>query len=89
MPSEEEMREGKVNLAAHGNKVDFIVTHCCASSTQVIVGGNRYKPDRLTSYFEEIRQNVSFKKWFFGHYHDNLNVSPQEILIYEQIIRIR
>ncbi|MEE5990846.1 MAG: metallophosphoesterase [Lachnospiraceae bacterium] len=89
MPSEEEMREGKVNLAAHGNKVDFIVTHCCASSTQVIVGGSRYKPDRLTSYFEEIRQNVSFKKWFFGHYHDNLNVSPQEILIYEQIIRIR
>ena len=25
----------------------------------------------------------------FGHYHDNKNVSAEEILLYEQIIRIR
>lgn len=31
LPSEEEMQEGIENLAAHDNKVDFIVTHCCAS----------------------------------------------------------
>ena len=28
------------------------------------------------------------KFWFFGHYHDNKNIGPREILIYEQIIRI-
>ena len=88
LPSEEEMQEGIENLAAHDNKVDFIVTHCCASSTQTLLGGGLYKTDILTEYHEKIRQNTSFKKWFFGHYHDNRNVNIEEILIYEQMIRI-
>ncbi len=88
LPSEGEMQEGRRNLEANGNKVDFIVSHCCASSTQVLLGGVMYKPDILTDYLEELRQTVRFKKWFFGHYHDNRNVSAEEILLYEQIIRI-
>ena len=88
LPSEEEMQEGRRNLAAHDYKVDFIVTHCCPSSTQILLGNPEYKPDILTDYLEEIRQRTSFRKWFFGHYHDNRNVNAQEILIYEQVIRI-
>lgn len=88
LPSEEEMEEGRNNLSLHHNTVDFIVTHCCSSSTQAMLGGSLYKPDIETSYFEEIKQNTKFKKWFFGHYHDNRNVSAEEILLYEQIIRI-
>lgn len=88
LPSKEEMDEGSRNLKAHDNKVDFIVSHCCSSSTQSLIGGSLYEPDVLTAYFEEIRQNVNFKKWFFGHYHDDQNVNAEEILLYEQIIRI-
>ena len=88
LPSVEEMEEGRKNLATHDNKVDFIVTHCCSSSTQILLGGSMYKPDIETTYLEEIRQTTSFKKWFFGHYHDNRNVNAEEILLYEQIIRI-
>ena len=88
LPSEEEMSEGYKNLLEHNNTVDFIVSHCCASSTLVLIGHGMYEPDVLNSYLEEIRQRVSFKKWFFGHYHDNRNVNSQEILLYEQIIRI-
>lgn len=88
LPSVEEMEEGRKNLATHDNKVDFIVTHCCSSSTQILLGGSMYKPDIETTYLEEIRQTTSFKKWFFGHYHNNRNVNAEEILLYEQIIRI-
>ena len=88
LPSEEEMEEGRKNLELHHNTVDFIVTHCCSSSTQAMLGGSLYKPDMETAYLEEIKQNTKFKKWFFGHYHDNRNVSAEEILLYEQIIRI-
>ena len=89
LASEEEMEEGLRNLAAHGNQVDFIVTHCCSSSTQALIGGGLYQPDIETDYLEEIRRNTKFSKWFFGHYHLNRNVSAEEILLYEQIIRIR
>ncbi len=88
MPSTEEMEEGRKNLAKHDNCVDFIVSHCCSSGTQVCLGGGMYTPDELTKYFQELRETVRFKKWFFGHYHDNKNVNAEEILLYEQIIRI-
>ena len=88
LPTDNEMEEGRRNLAAYHHEVDFIVTHCCSSSTQALLGGGLYKPDMLTKYLEEIRQTTKFKKWFFGHYHDNKNVNTEEILLYEQIIRI-
>ena len=88
LPSEEEMKEGRRNLAMHDNQVDFIVTHCCSSATQAVLGNGAYAPDIETDYLEEVRQTVKYKKWFFGHYHDNRNVNEKEILLYEQIIRI-
>ena len=88
LPSEEEMEEGQKNLETNQNVVDFIVSHCCASSTLALLSNGMYKPDILTAYFEELRQKVKFKKWFFGHFHGNMNVNAEEILLYEQIIRI-
>lgn len=88
LPSEAEMQEGLENLLRYGNKVDFIVSHCCASGSLALLGQCSYKPDYLNTYFEEIRRKVDFKKWFFGHYHENKNVNAEEILLYEQIIRI-
>ena len=88
LTSEEEMNEGRKNLQKHNNDVDFVVTHCTSSSTAALISHGVYKPDSLTAYLEEIRQLVKFKKWFFGHYHDNRNVNVEEILLWEQIIRI-
>ena len=88
LPSKEEMDEGIRNLSANKNAVDYIVTHCCSSGTQALLGGAMFKPDVLTDYLEKIHRTVKFKKWFFGHYHDNRNVNAEEILLYEQIIRI-
>ena len=88
LASEEEMEEGRKNLEKSGNSVDYIISHCCATETQKILAGDLFEPDAETDYLEEIRQKVRFSKWFFGHYHDNRNVSEKEILLYEQIIRI-
>lgn len=86
--SEEEMNEGRDNLRKHNYTVDYIITHCCSSSTQAILGDKDYHVDRETDYLEFIKNHTNYKKWFFGHYHNNQNVNDKEILIYEQIIRI-
>lgn len=88
LPSEEELKEGRDSLKEHNYEVDFIVTHCCATSTEKILSDGKYKSDFLNDYLEEIKQNTKFTKWFFGHYHENKNVTDKEIVIYEQIIRI-
>lgn len=89
MPTIEEMEEGCKNLETVKNEVDFIITHCCPSSTQMLIGGKEPFPsDELTEYFQELRERVHFKKWFFGHYHDNKSVNEKEQMLHDQIIRI-
>ena len=89
MPSEEEMNEGITNLQKHNNEMDYIVTHCCSTSTLNAIGIQElYLPDKATEYLERIKNTVTYNKWFFGHYHENVNVNSKELLIYEQIIRI-
>lgn len=88
MPSQEEMDFGLKILADNGNKVDYIVSHCCPQEIASLFSNGSYKPDKLTNYFNSIKNTVKFDKWFFGHYHDNKRILNNYYLLYEQIIRI-
>lgn len=88
IPSREEMRKGLKNLENINNEVDFIITHCGASSSIALYSHGCYKPDVFTDYLEGIRQKIKFKKWIMGHYHDNHAINDKELIIYEQIVRI-
>ena len=86
LPSQEEMERGIENLRAHGNKVDFVISHCAPLQVAAAMGYKEH--DRLTEYFDTVAQSVEFQKWFFGHYHDNRQFMTKYIMLYEQIIRI-
>lgn len=87
--SEEEMQEALKNLEIHNYEVDYIITHCCSSDIQSLLGGRGfYKPDKQTEFFNHIQSKVKYKKWYFGHYHMDYNVSYLEILLSKRIISI-
>lgn len=88
LPSQEEMNFGLKTLREHGNKVDFIVTHCCPQNIANVFSGGMYKPDILTEYFDTVAEITEFKKWFFGHYHNDTQILCDYIMLYDQIIRI-
>ena len=88
LPEEEELAEGLRNLITNNWSVDYIISHCCSTSTQEKIADRTYQPDILTRYFEKIKEMCRYRKWFFGHYHDNMNVNSKEVLLYDQIIRI-
>lgn len=91
LPSEEEMNEGLMNLEKQNNKVDYILTHCIYTSLlkQMDGGSGLYEKDILSDYFQQIKQNVDYKQWFFGHFHVNQTYYwERATCIYEQIIRI-
>lgn len=88
LPSEEEMQNGIENLERNNWKVDFVVTHSPSASILAILGHGTYEQDILTKYLEEIRIKLDYKKWFMGHMHINTQINTQDILLYEQIIRI-
>lgn len=86
LPTEEEMNNGIKNLEKANFKVDYVISHCCPTSIQTLLSGETYKKDYLTDYLQEISEKLDFKKWYFGHYHDNKQVNDQYVLLYEDII---
>lgn len=88
MPVEKEYQEACNNLNACGWKADYIISHCCPSSVQDIIGSGFYQPDALTDFFEGLRERLSFRYWFFGHYHDERILFQKYILLYRRIINL-
>ena len=88
LPTQEEMDNGLLNLAKHGNKVDFIISHCASSSVASVFSAGLYKPDILTDYLEKVCTITDFEHHFFGHYHDNCRIMGNHNMLYEQIVRI-
>lgn len=94
LPTEEEMEEGLKNLEKVNYKVDYIITHCASDRTQEAVlksyrfwglYGNTYETNVLTHYLDTLETKVDFKKWYFGHYHDNRKIDEKHTLLYERI----
>lgn len=86
LPTEEEMQNGIKNLEKANYNVDYVISHCCPTNIQALVGGGMYKKDYLTDYLQGISEKLEFKKWYFGHYHDNRQVNDQYALLYEDIV---
>ena len=38
--------------------------------------------------FSRFLEKCTFKKWYFGHYHDNRQVNAEFVLLYEDIITL-
>ena len=85
LPTNQEMENGIENLEKINYKVDYIISHCCPTSIQALINST-YKRDILTDYLQQISEKCTFKRWYFGHYHDYKQVNPQFTLLYENIV---
>ena len=57
------------SLRKNGMETDYIITHAAPTMVSNYFSAWRFKADELTDYFEKIRKEVQFKRWFCGHYH--------------------
>ncbi len=91
LPSQAEYEEATRNLDAVGWKVDYVVTHCCASSIipYIYPDGEVWQgPDALTDWLDTIEHRLMYKQWYFGHHHQDLVIEPDHRLIYSDIVRL-
>ncbi|HDK7179278.1 TPA: metallophosphoesterase [Clostridium botulinum] len=93
IPNQIEMAEGLDNLEKHNNEVDYILTHTCSSSTLkdiTKIFGFQPKPEEaVNKYLEIIEEKVKFKKWYFGHFHEDIKIDEKHTLLFEKIIKIQ
>lgn len=87
MPTVKEMDRGIENLEKVQYTVDFIITHCCSST--ILKNVFPYsETDSLTQFFKFIEDNTVFKHWFFGHYHQDINIDDKHSCVYQNIVKI-
>ena len=92
MPSYEELDEAIANLKRYGNEVDIIVTHACDERALYYPplrtkykSMTAYRENQMLSYFEE---NIGYKHWYFGHYHEDGEITDRKTALYQNIIKI-
>lgn len=87
MPTEQEYKNAEKNLEKNKFKFDYVITHCAPTSIQKEIAPT-YEINRITDFFESIKKNTFYKKWFFGHYHKDMEVNNCFIAVFDKVIQI-
>ena len=88
LPSNEEYDNAVRNLTAHDWSVDYIFSHCCPDSIQYRLKSS-YAQDGLTYFFEKvIKADCAYNRWYFGHYHEDIEVDEKHICVYQRVIKL-
>jgi len=85
LPSDEEYKTAICYLNKSDNNVDIIITHCAPTSIQKEVD-EKYDINKLTDFLEDLKNRITYSKWFFGHYHKDLEVDNKHTAIFERVV---
>lgn len=88
MPSEDELTYGFDNLQAHGNAVDYVITHTPSAKAGGFLRGRGRRElsvGGLNIYLNAIEERLSYKRWFFGSLHLDRKVSGKHTAVYREI----
>ncbi|CAM3258928.1 metallophosphoesterase [Paenibacillus lupini] len=91
MPSEAEYEEGIQNLDRHNWAVDYVLTHTCSVDALEWLThrfGLKYEVDHMHSYFQVIQKRLKYRKWYFGHFHQDTELTHNQRLVHNDIIEV-
>lgn len=87
LPSNEEYDEAFANLEAHNWQIDYVVTHTAPDNIMHRLA-SWYGHDKLTNFLFVVDKQLEFKRWYFGHFHDDRIVDDEHHLLYSSIVPI-
>ena len=90
IPTRGEYEEGLDNLEACGYKVDYIITHTAPREVAAALGYGEDSPDEtaLRKYLQQIADEAEYRKWFFGHFHEDEVIDDVFVALYDEVIAI-
>lgn len=86
LPSERNFEEARAKLDSVGWEVDCVITHTCATSFLEPTMGRSGEPDRLTDFFDGLEKHLEFKRWYYGHFHQDRDIDARHTVLYDEII---
>ena len=82
-PTAEEIAHARENLAACGNKVDYILTH---KHRRTNADENDLTLEGLIEYIEK---NVEYNHWYSGHWHAEAFPDKKHTIVYDNPIQLK
>lgn len=88
IPNREEYEEGWHNLEKVDFQVDYILTHSGPREVVAAMGYGELSDDEveLRQYFQRIADNTDFTAWYFGHFHEDIEIDSRFYCLYEDIV---
>lgn len=69
--------------------VDYVITHCIGDNIEYRINPEFcLTPNILTNYFFSIDSDLSFKHWYFGHYHIDKQIDDKHTCMFNKIIEL-
>lgn len=87
-PTEADVEEGVKNLLANEGKVDYIITHEPPQSLKKCLDIDMLHRLETDTFFEQIIDQCSFEKWFFGKCHMNKIIPQKFYALFDNVIRL-
>lgn len=68
---------------------DYVVTHTAPFDIINKLEGFHMKPDRTSQFLNQIYKVIKYKRWYFGHFHKDVNIKNTRFTcLYQTIERI-
>lgn len=88
LPGEENFEEARARLDSVSWKVDYVITHTCATGLLEPTMGRPGDADRLTDFLDEVESKLDFSHWYYGHFHRDADVDGRHTVLYDEIVPI-
>ena len=89
LPSEEELQNGLRHLKKVNFEVDYVITHCAPLSVLKRLRCARIEDNSLTRWFDSVLDKLTFDHWYFGHYHENMEIDEKFTMLYRKVVPLR
>lgn len=85
MPSPEEYTAARKALARCGNDVDYVVTHAAPERVMKQIYADHEGERELNEFFQWMVDNVTYKRWYFGHLHMDLAMDDHLYAVFTHV----
>ena len=93
LPSEKELAHADEVLAGCDWKVDYVITHTCSNRmlSHALYPDKTWQTperDRFTGYLDTLEDQLSFRRWYFGHFHRDRDLDDAHTVLYNEVVRL-
>ena len=84
-PTDEEFVEGMENLEKHNYSIDYVISHTAPLNVVEQLTACSTLLDPATIMLSVFQEKISFKRWYFGHFHQDTTLGNYTAL-YQEVV---